>query len=194
MPFFNFGYIWFYSTMSRKHKFHEKDGLYFVSFATVNWVDVFVRYQYCDIVVSSLDYCRKNLGMEIYAWCIMPSHVHLLFRAANNNPEIIIGRLKEHTSKSITKAIENNLQESRREWLLAMFERAAENTSNVKYRQFWQHHNKPILLWTSEVIDQKLEYIHQNPVAAGLVTQPEHWKYSSAGYYAEMESMLEIDG
>jgi len=180
--------------MSRKNKFHEKDGLYFVSFATVNWVDVFVRQEYCDIVVSSLDYCRKNLGMEIYAWCIMPSHVHLIFRAKNNDPEIILGRMKEYTSKNIAKAIENNQQESRREWMLDMFEQTAKSTSNVKHRQFWQHHNKPILLYTNEVIDQKMNYIHQNPVVAGLVIEPTHWKYSSAAYYAEEDSVLEIDG
>jgi len=100
--------------VSRKYKFLNKEGLYFVSFATVNWVDVFVRPQYCDIVVDSLNYCKANLGMEIYCWCIMPSHIHLIFRAKENNPEIILGRFKEFTSKQVIKAIANNIQESRR--------------------------------------------------------------------------------
>ena len=64
--------------MSRKYKFHNKEGLYFVSFATVYWIDVFTCARYCDIIVDSLTYCRKNLGMELYCWCIMPSHVHLI--------------------------------------------------------------------------------------------------------------------
>ncbi len=58
--------------MSRKYKFHDKDGVYFVSFATVYWLDIFVRELYCKAVVESLDYCRKNKGLEIYCWCIMP--------------------------------------------------------------------------------------------------------------------------
>jgi putative transposase len=65
--------------MSRKYKFHDKDGLYFVSFATVYWIDIFVRDQYFDEIVKSLNYCRKNKGMEIYGWCIMSIHVHLIF-------------------------------------------------------------------------------------------------------------------
>jgi len=71
--------------MSRKYKFYNKEGLYFVSFATVYWLDVFIRDHYCWTFKESLDFCRKNKGMEIYAWCIMPSHVHLIFRAKNKN-------------------------------------------------------------------------------------------------------------
>jgi len=73
--------------VSRKYKFYDKGGLYFVSFATVYWIDVFVREQYFVTMLESLDYCRKNKGLEIYCWCIMPSHVHLIIRAKENNPE-----------------------------------------------------------------------------------------------------------
>jgi REP element-mobilizing transposase RayT len=59
----------------------------------VNWIDVFVRDQYFDDIVKSLDYCRKNKGMEIYGWCIMPSHVHLIFRAQESNLELVIGQV-----------------------------------------------------------------------------------------------------
>lgn len=65
--------------MSRKYKFREKQGAYFVSFATINWIDVFTRELYSSIVTESLDYCRKEKGMELYGYCIMPSHVHLIF-------------------------------------------------------------------------------------------------------------------
>lgn len=166
--------------MSRKYKFHNPEGMYFVSFAVVYWIDVFTRNDYCQIVIESLKYCKTNLGMEIYCYCIMPSHVHLIFRAAENNPSTLLGRFKEHTSKTITKAMSENTQESRREWLLWMFERAGSKSSNVSDKQFWQHHNKPIELWSNHVIDQKVEYIHMNPVEAGYVDKAEDWRYSSA--------------
>src|SRR5699024_8173819 len=102
-------------TLSRKYKFVNKEGLYFVSFATVNWIDVFVRPQYNNIILESLKYCRENLGMELFCWCIMQSHIHLIYRAKENNPETILGRFKEHTAKQLIKAIDSNLQESRRE-------------------------------------------------------------------------------
>jgi putative transposase len=57
---------------------------------------------------------------------------------------------------------------------------------------FWQHHNKPIALWSVDVIEQKANYIHNNPIAAGFVTQPEHWKYSSAIDYAGVKGLVGI--
>ncbi|MCK5280945.1 MAG: transposase [Cyclobacteriaceae bacterium] len=103
--------------MSRKYKFYNKEGLYFVSFANVYWIDVFVRDQYCMTLVESLDFCRKNKGMEIYTWCIMPSHVHLIFRAKENNPGDLIKDLKTFTSKKLQRLISENPQESRKECL-----------------------------------------------------------------------------
>ena len=138
------------TTLSRKYKFLNKEGLYFVSFATVNWIDVFVRPQYNNIILESLKYCRANLGMELFCWCIMPSHIHLIYRAKENNPEIILGRFKEYTSKQLIKAIDSNLQESRREWMLWMFKRAGQKSSNVRSNQFWQHNNTPIELWSPD--------------------------------------------
>ncbi|MFS2188104.1 transposase [Mucilaginibacter sp. Mucisp84] len=106
--------------MSRKYKFLNKEGLYFVSFATVYWIDVFIRPIYNQIIIESLTYCQKNLGMELYCWCIMPSHIHLIYSAKNNNPEIILGRFKEYTAKQLIATITSNIQESRRDWMLWM--------------------------------------------------------------------------
>jgi putative transposase len=64
---------------------------------------------------------------------------------------------------------------------------------NVKKSQFWQQNNKPIELWSAEVIDQKIDYIHQNPVMAGFVTEPQYWKYSSAIDYSGGKGLLDID-
>ena len=179
--------------MSRKYKFYNKEGLYFVSFATINWIDVFIRDYYNWEMIESLDFCRKNKGMEIYAWCIMPSHVHLIFRAKESNPSDLLRDFKTFTSKKIRKLIEDNPQESRKEWMLWMMERAGTKNSNVKGMQFWQQHNKPIELWSPKVIDQKVNYIHDNPVEAGFVNEPYHWKYSSAIDYSGGKGLLEID-
>jgi putative transposase len=69
--------------MSRNYKFHNKSGLYFVSFATVNWIDVFTRQVYFDVLAESISYCRKEKDMVLYCYCFMPSHVHFIFRSAN---------------------------------------------------------------------------------------------------------------
>jgi len=99
--------------MSRKYKFADKSGAYFISFATVNWIDVFTRDAYFWCIVASLDFCRKNKGMELYGYCIMPSHVHLIFRSALNDPSGLIRDFKGFTSKKIVKIIDDNPHESR---------------------------------------------------------------------------------
>ena len=167
--------------MSRKYKFHYKSGLYFVSFATVYWIDVFTREIYFAILANSIDYCRKEKGMELYAYCFMPSHVHFIFRSSNDKPMALLRDFKKYTSKETINAIRDNPTESRKEWLLSMFEKAGKLKGNIKNYQFWQHHNKPI------------EYIHNNPVESGFVTNAIEWKYSSARNFQEDHTVLEID-
>ena len=138
----------YFSYMSRKYKFKNEKGAYFISFAVVNWIDVFTRDIYFSCITESLDYCRKYKEMEIYGYCIMPSHVHLIFRSLNDDPSGLIRDFKGFTSKEIMKLIEENQQESRKEWLLWMFERAGKKNSNITKRQFWQQNNKPIEIWS----------------------------------------------
>jgi putative transposase len=154
--------------MSRNYKFRDQQKLYFVSFATVNLIDVFIRREYKDIFADSLKYCQKNKGLELYAWCIMSSHVHLIIGSIGEKMEDIMRDLKRHTSKALLKAISENPQESRREWMLWMFERAGERNSNNDKFQFWQQHNNPIELYNNDVMQQKMDYLHSNPVEAGL--------------------------
>ena len=179
--------------MSRNYKFHNKQGLYFVSFATVNWIDVFTRQIYFDILAESVSYCRKEKGMELFCYCFMPSHIHFIFRSSKDQPSELLRDFKRHTAKKIIEAIENNPQESRKEWLLWMFKRAGNKQGNVTKYQFWQHHNKPIELWSEKVIKQKIDYIHNNPLEVGYVTNIVDWKYSSARNYQDDNTILEID-
>ena len=98
--------------------------------------------------------------------------------------------LKTYTSNQIQNQIAKNPVESRKEYLLKIFRACAMNSSNVKHGQFWQQNSKPIEIWTDKVINQKIEYIHMNPVAAGFVDQPEDWLYSSARNFAGRKGKL----
>jgi putative transposase len=145
-------------------------------------------------ITESLDFCRKNKGMEIYGYCIMPSHIHLIFRSSLNKPSELIRDFKGFTSRKLLKLILENPQESRKEWMMWMFERAGKLNSNVENRQFWQQHNHPIEIWSLSVFEQKLNYMHNNPVESGFVTDPIDWKYSSAKNYGNNDNtVLEID-
>ena len=172
--------------MSRKYKFHDPDGVYFVSFAVQGWVDVFTRNEYKNILVENLAYCQKHKGLEIFAWSIMTNHVHLIVRAQECFLlQDIFRDFKKYTSKAILKAIIENQGESRKEWLLTQFK-------TPDGFRFWGTDNHPLELWSNAVIDQKLDYIHQDPVEAGLVFRAEHYMYSSATDYAGEKRMLEI--
>ncbi|WP_394354333.1 REP-associated tyrosine transposase [Flavobacterium pokkalii] len=178
--------------ISRNYKFHNPEGLYFISFAVVGWLDVFTRNEYKDLFLESLEFCQKNKGLEIHAWCIMTNHVHLVFRSINGqNPELLIGDLKRFTSQSIVKSIRENPRESRKEFLLDFFKKEADKSSNVKHYQFWRHDNKPIELWSNKVIQQKIDYVHNNPVEAGLVYKAQDYVYSSAVDYSGETGLID---
>ena len=123
----------------------------------------------------------------------MTNHLHLIFRSIQGQkPELLLGDFKRFTSNEIIKAIKNNPRESRREWLIEHFEKAALKSSNVNKCQFWRHDNKPIELWSNKVIDEKINYIHNNPVDEGLVFRPEDYVYSSARDYSGEKGLLDV--
>ena len=180
--------------MSRGYKFQNSAGLYFVSFATVGWIDVFTRAIYKDIVVESLKYCQKEKGLNLYAWIIMTNHIHLIAEARDGFlMQNIMRDLKKHTSKELIKAIINNQQESRKEWMLSIFKSAGEYNSNNKEYQFWRQDNNPIEIWTENVFKQKLDYLHANPVETGFVEKEEEYLYSSArDYHGTAKGLIDI--
>jgi len=178
--------------MSRNYKFNDPKAAYFVSFAVFEWLDVFTRNEYKNIIIDSLLFCQKEKGMEIYAWCIMTNHVHLIFRSVNGQkPELLLGDFKRFTSKAVVKSIIENPRESRKENLIEQFKKAALKSSNVKEYQFWRHDNKPIELWSNKVIFEKINYIHNYPVEEGLVFRAKDYMYSSAIDYSGEKGMID---
>jgi putative transposase len=178
--------------MSTKYKFKDQTKLYFVSFAVVYWIDVFIRNEYKEILLDSLSHCRSNKGLDIYAYCIMTSHVHLIIGTSGQDLQDTMRDLKSYTSKQLKKAIEENSTESRKEWMLWLMKRAGEKNSNNISFQFWQQDNHPIELTSYEIAKQKLDYIHNNPVEAGFVSLPHEYLYSSAKNYCGEISYFEV--
>lgn len=178
--------------MSRKYKFHNPEGMYFISYAVAKWIDVFTRIEYEDILLDSWQYCQKNKGLEIYAWCIVTNHVHMIISSSKNKLEDIIRDMKSYTSTCLKNAIDENIQESRKEWMLNIMIQEGCTNSNNKGFQFWQQHNHPIELDNNQIMDQKLDYINMNPVRAGFVENPEDYLYSSTRDYAGQKGLIEV--
>jgi len=178
--------------MSRKYKFLDQDQLYFESFAVVGWIDLFIRNEYKDILLTSFQYCMEYKGLELYAYCIMTSHVHLIIGSHKEPMANIMRDLKRHTSEQLHKAIERHPGESRKEWMLQLMKQAGSQNSNNRGFQLWRQDNRPIELRDVQRLYQKLNYIHRNPVDAGFVEREEDWLYSSARNYQGLKGLIDV--
>ena len=161
----------------------DQNAVYFLTFTVVDWVDVFTRKEYKFIITESLNYCIKNKGLIVYAWCLMSNHLHLVCRAEQEfRISDIIRDFKKFTSKEIVKQMQE-IPESRRGWMLHRFEFAGKYDNRIKKYKFWQETNHAVLLDDAQIIDQRINYIHENPVRAMLVSKAEDYLYSSAYNY-----------
>ena len=171
----------------------NQNALHFVTFTIVGWIDVFTRRKHKDIVIESLKLCLKEKGLLIYAYVIMSNHIHLIVQAEEGiNLSDIIRDFKKYTSYQITNSIQNSNDESRKHWMLKIFMEHGQKNSNNEVFQFWQRSNKPIELISPKWINQKINYIHQNPVKAGIVEEGHHYINSSASSYINQNSILDV--
>ena len=108
----------------------------------------------------------------------MPNHIHLIWEMlAKNGKEMPQASFMKHTSHSFLKDLKSNHPQ-----VLPSFE--LKNNPSRKY-QFWQRNSLAIWLYTPMVIEQKMNYIHANPVLEkwSLAKEPQDYYYSSANFY-----------
>lgn len=179
--------------MPDSYQVKDQSAIYFVTFQVVGWVDIFSRQIYRDILIESLNFCQKHKELIIYGYVIMTNHVHLIVRSESGTLSETIRDCKRFTSRKIMKLIDDNSQESRKKWMQIVFAYHAKYNKRSGNRQFWTHENHAVQLDTNEMIDSKLNYIHDNPVRAGWVEEQEHYLYSSARNYAGFSGLLEIE-
>ena len=147
----------------------------------MGWIDVFNSDSYIDIIYENLEYCRKNKGLEIYSYVIMPSHIHLIARQKEGKLNEWIRDFKSFTAKKLLEAITKNESESRREWMLYLFKYFTNNLKQNKENMFWQKTSHLVEILSHPVFQQKQKYIHFNPVEAGIVIEESYYnKHSSA--------------
>lgn len=171
---------------------NDQNAVYFITFTVVDWVDVFTRKEYKVVIVDSLNYCIANKGLEVYAWCLMSNHIHLICKADENSRiSDIIRDFKKFTAKTILDKIKTET-ESRRDWMLYRFEFAGKYDNRISKYRFWQDTNHAIQLDNSKLIDQKINYTHENPVRAMIVGRQEDYLYSSARDFSGEKGLVNI--
>ena len=179
--------------MSTGYQIYDNAGSYYCTFQVVDWVDIFTRKVYKDIILDSFDYCRKIKGLQLWAYVIMSNHVHCVISAKDGNLSDVVRDFKRHTAKTILQEIKESSNESRKEWMLKRFEFAAKHHKRNSEFQFWTHENHAVELVSHAFTCQKMAYIHENPVRSGWVKNAEDWMYSNQRNYSGLESLIEID-
>jgi len=178
--------------MSTKYKAIEANVAYFITITTVGWVDVFTRLRQKHMITNALQYCQEHKNLEIYAYCIMSSHIHLLCKAQEDELlSNVVRDFKTFTSKKIIEIIKQ-YPESRKEWLLTYFKNACSHLKRNQTYKVWQNGYHAEKVYSNKFIKQKIRYIHNNPVAEKIVENPEDYLFSSARNYAALDNELDI--
>jgi REP element-mobilizing transposase RayT len=178
--------------MSEKFKIYDREMSYFITMTVVDWIDVFTKSAYKKVIIESLEYCQKNKGLEIYGWCLMPNHLHMIAKCVGRDSlSEVLRDFKKYTSRVITQMI-RELPESRKEWMLDRFEQNGRRLKRIEKYKFWQDGNHAEIISRPALFYQKLRYIHNNPVKQLIVSKPEEYYCSSARNYAGLDYLLEI--
>ncbi|MEW6658487.1 MAG: transposase [Thermodesulfobacteriota bacterium] len=173
--------------MRSRYKIVEVEAPQFITCTIVGWLPVFTREKYLEIITTSLNFCRQQKGLRLHAYVILDNHLHLV--VSGDDLSQVMRDFKRHTAKEIQEVA----RQDNKQWLLKQFE-FFKGAQKVKSRhQVWQEGFHPQAIIGEEMLRQKIEYIHYNPVRVGLVDRPEDWRYSSAREYLGQDGVLEID-
>jgi putative transposase len=175
------------------YRIKDENGLYFLTCATVEWIDVFTKPRYKNIFTDSVNYCIENKGLTVFGWVLMTNHFHMIAKAQEGYKlSGILRDMKKHITKQILSMLKEE-SDSRKEWILKEMRAAGERNSKEQKYQLWRNDNHPIQLLKSKTIEQKLNYIHANPVKEGIVSKPEDYIYCSAQDYIGLEGRINIE-
>ncbi|MEZ4986777.1 MAG: transposase [Saprospiraceae bacterium] len=168
---------------------------HFLTLTTVGWIDIFTRQVFRDLFLDSIRYCQREKGLVINAWVIMSNHVHLVARTEEpHRLSDVLRDMKKFTARKITEEISGDAKyESRREWLAYLTRFFAKHNARNHEHQLWQQYNCPMEVNTIKFAMQKINYIHNNPVKAGIVRIPDQYIYSSACDYMGRKGLIDVE-
>ena len=170
-----------------RFKIKEDHFPYFITLSVVDGISLFDDPILSEIVLDSLKYMREKSGVKIYAFVLMHNHLHLVVEGDDLSGDI--RKMKSFTArKMIDLLIERN-----RTLLLGKLRYLKHDHHKDSEYQVWQEGFHPKQISTPEMMTQKIDYIHYNPVKAGFVDVPEHWRSSSARNYLGLEGVIEVD-
>jgi putative transposase len=173
--------------MTLKYKIDSNYTYYFITSATIGWTPMIINYSAFNILIKSLKYCQEHKNMKLHGYVIMPNHFHSIISSdtASKIPQIMRD-FKRHTSQELSNYYKNSIHASKLFWIKKFY--------GNKVNYLWQEGYHPKAITNLKMFNQKLSYIHLNPVRKGYVSKPEHWLHSSArNYILNDHSVIKID-
>lgn len=165
------------------YKICNTEGIHSITFVVGEWVDVFTRKLYRDMLLDKFLYCQQKKWLVIHAWCIMNNYAHLVLIANNNDVSEILRDFKKFTNKQIIKITTDNQLEKRWNWILDIFRKASVMNSRNSNYEFWRQDNQLKELFSEMFAKQNLDYIHKNPAEARIVEKAGEYMYSTLRDY-----------
>lgn len=173
---------------SRTYKNHINQ-TYFITSTITGHVNILTQPEITQIMLNNIDFYMREYGFNLHGYVIMPNHFHLLLTVTGKkNVSAIVGKIKQFSARQIIEWCKNNRPE-----LLDVFKNSARKYQPKHICQVWQDRFDDLVITNQKTFKQKLEYIHYNPVKAGLADTPKSYLHSSAAdYLADISGPLSV--
>ena len=168
-----------------RYKITEPNSPHFLTNTIVNWIPIFTRLGSVQIILDSFSYIQNNQDIKIYGYVILENHIHWIAQSEDLNKDVT-------RFKATAKMLVNYLAEEGQQKILQQFVFYKKAHKKDREHQVWEEGSHPQLMQNEQVLRQKLDYIHFNPVKRGYVDKPEHWRYSSARNYMGQEGLIDV--
>ena len=170
-----------------RYRIFETEYPYFLTNTIVAWLPIFSHPQLAEIIFDSWRFLQRERGVRLFGYVIMENHIHWIAAAEDLSDQL--GPFKSYTARRIIDA----MQQAGYEGLLQELRYYKLRHKTDQVHQLWQEGSHPEQIQNEDMLWQKLEYIHNNPLRRGYVDDPTHWRYSSARNYARQPSLIEIE-
>jgi putative transposase len=169
-----------------RYKIYEEAQPHFLTMSIVDWTPLFTNPEIVTELLGSIRFTQKERELTLYAWVVMEHHLHLIAKAPDLSKTI--KEFKSYTARTIVDYLK---QRRSYKWLKKLQKAKLAYKQKSKY-QVWQEGSHPQQILNEEMLIQKIDYIHYNPVRRGYVDEPQDWRYSSARDYEGEKGLLEV--
>jgi putative transposase len=170
-----------------RYKIYDSQFPHFLTMTVVDWLPIFSNREVTDIILDSLRYLQEEKKAKLYAYVIMENHLHCVVQSDELTK--VIQSFKSYTARAII----DYFTERKNAGILRKFRQNKLSHKTESQYQVWQEGSHPEEITTDEMMHQKIEYIHNNPVRRGYVEEASYWRYSSAQNYEGKQGLVNVE-